>query len=58
MLEKFITMTPEEFSTYKRSEAPQPVEGEQAGEPLREAYRYSKVGPSPPNLFCEVDKSS
>lgn len=58
MLEKFITMTPEEFSTYMRLEVPQPVEGEQAEKPRREAYRYAKVGPSPANPFYEVNKSS
>lgn len=51
-------MTPEEFSTYMRLEVPQPVEGEQAEKPRREAYRYAKVGPSPANPFYEVNKSS
>jgi hypothetical protein len=43
LLEKYLTMTPEEFSTYMRSEAPPTVDGEKTEEPMREAYRYAKV---------------
>ncbi|KAF9468569.1 mitochondrial protein Pet127-domain-containing protein [Collybia nuda] len=44
LLEKFLTMTPEAFSTYMRSEKPLPVEGTQTEDPTREAYRYAKSG--------------
>ena len=39
LLEKFMTMTPEEFTTFTRSEAAT----EAKDSSLREAYRYAKV---------------
>ncbi|RDB18053.1 hypothetical protein Hypma_000891 [Hypsizygus marmoreus] len=39
LLEKYLTMDPEEFASYTRSEPPPP---EEEGDPMREAYRYAK----------------
>ncbi|KAL0064689.1 hypothetical protein AAF712_008387 [Marasmius tenuissimus] len=44
LLEKYLTMSPEEFVTYMRTHAERPViEDDKASDgPVREAYRYSK----------------
>lgn len=39
LLEKYLTMTPEEFTSYMRSTPP----AEEQSEPIRESYRYAKV---------------